>query len=79
MMVTAYGDITWLQVVPSLEDAKLPATPETDVVEFILDELNDITKDGALDVSPKQKGRITRGAALALKVRLCLFYKSMMK
>ena len=76
MMVTAYGDIPLVtEVVPSLEDAKLPATPETDVVEFILDELNDITKDGALDVSPKQKGRITRGAALALKVRLCLFYK----
>ena len=76
MMVTAYGDIPLItEVVPSLEDAKLPATPEADVVKFILDELNDITKDGALDVSPKQKGRITRGAALALKVRLCLFYK----
>ena len=76
MMVTAYGDIPLItEVVPSLEDAKLPATPEADVVKFILDELNDITKDGALDVNPKQKGRITRGAALALKVRLCLFYK----
>ena len=58
------------EVVPSLEDAKLPATPETDVVEFILDELNDITKDGALDVSPKQKGRITRGAAFGLEGKI---------
>ena len=51
----------------------MPATPEDKVVEFILNELNDITKEGALDVTPKKKGEITRGAALALKVRLCLF------
>ena len=76
MMVTAYGDIPLItEVVPSLEDAKVPATPEDKVVEFILNELNDITKEGALDVTPKKKGEITRGAALALKVRLCLFYK----
>lgn len=74
--VTAYGDIPLItEVVPSLEDAKVPATPEDKVVEFILNELNDITKEGALDVTPKKKGEITRGAALALKVRLCLFYK----
>lgn len=76
MMVTAYGDIPLItNVVPTLEDAKVPATPEADVVKFIQDELKDLTTPGALDVTPKQKGRITLGAALALKVRLNLFYK----
>ena len=76
MMVTAYGDIPLItNVVPTLEDAKVPATPEADVVKFIQNELKDLTTPGALDVTPKQKGRISLGAALALKVRLSLFYK----
>lgn len=76
MMATGYGDIPLVtEVVSTLEESKIPASPEEKVVEFILDELNEISAEGALDVVPKEAGRITRGAALALKVRICLYYK----
>lgn len=48
---------------------------EADIVKFILDELNELSAEGNLDVTPKESGRITRGAALALKMRMCLYYK----
>lgn len=76
MMATAYGDVPLVkEIVPSLEEAKLPTTPEKDVVKFIMDELDDLTIDGALDVKAKEGGRITTGAALALQMRIALYYK----
>lgn len=76
MMATAYGDIPLVtEVISTLEESKIPASPETDIVKFILDELNELSADGNLDVTPKESGRITRGAALALKMRMCLYYK----
>ncbi|WP_317468973.1 RagB/SusD family nutrient uptake outer membrane protein [Bacteroides hominis] len=76
MMATAYGDIPLITgVVSNLDESKVPATAEADVIKFVLDELDDISAEGALDVTPKESGRITRGAALALKMRVCLYYK----
>lgn len=76
MMATAYGDIPLIKgVVSNLDESKVPASPEADVIKFVLEELNDISTDGALDVRAKETGRITQGAALALKMRICLYYK----
>lgn len=58
-----------------LTSLKIPASPETEVVKFIQDELNELSAEGGLDVTPKESGRVTRGAALALKMRICLYYK----
>lgn len=76
IMATAYGDIPLVtEIVSTLDESKIPASPEAEVISFVLDELNEISAEGALDVLPAQTGRITRGAALALKVRACLYYK----
>lgn len=76
MMATAYGDIPLVtRKVADLEESKVPASPEAEVIKFILDELDEISAEGELNVTPEQNGRITRGAALALKVRICLYYK----
>lgn len=76
MMATAYGDIPLIKGGGSnLDESKVPASPEADVIKFVLEELNDISTDGALDVRAKETGRITQGAALALKMRICLYYK----
>ena len=76
MMATAYGDIPLVtQTFPTLDEDKLSTTPEKEVVDFILNELDDISKERELDILPKESGRITRGAALALKMRTCLYYK----
>ena len=75
MMATAYGDIPLVtEVVSTLDESKIPASPETEVVKFIQDELNELSAEGGLDVTPKESGRVTRGAALALKMRICLYY-----
>lgn len=76
MMATAYGDIPLIKgVVSNLDESKVPTSPEADVIKFVLEELNDISTDGALDVKARETGRITQGAALALKMRICLYYK----
>ena len=76
MMATAYGDVPLVtEVVKNLEEAKLPATPELEIAEFIIKEMDEISQEGQLDVVPQESGRITRGAALALKMRTCLYYK----
>lgn len=76
MMATAYGDIPLVTgKVADLEESKVPASPEAEVIKFIMDELDEISAEGELNVTPEQNGRITRGAALALKVRICLYYK----
>lgn len=75
-LCTAFGDVPLIKdVVPSLEAAKVPVTSEEDIVEFILQELRDITEKGQLAERAAEDGRVTRGAALALMMRTCLHYK----
>lgn len=75
-LCTAFGDVPLIKdVVPSLEAAKVPVTSEEDIVEFILQELSDITEKGQLAERAAEDGRVTRGAALALMMRTCLHYK----
>lgn len=75
-LCTAFGDVPLIKdVVPSLEAAKVPVTSEEDIVEFILQELSDITEKWQLAERAAEDGRVTRGAALALMMRTCLHYK----
>ena len=71
-----WGDVPIVNKELSVEEAKtIPRSSKADVVKFILDEL-----DGAIAVLPKKEnyaaadlGRITKGAALALKARVLLY------
>jgi starch-binding outer membrane protein, SusD/RagB family len=71
-----WGDVPLLQKDVSPDEAKVVArAPRTEVLQFILNEL-----DGVAGVLPTNKqydkedgGRITRGAALALKARILLY------
>lgn len=75
-LCTAFGDVPLIKdVVPSLEAAKVQVTPEADIADFIIQEMNEITKEGELAEIAAEDGRVTRGAALALKMRTCLHYK----
>jgi len=75
-MFTRFGDIPLVTKVLNRDEANVPRTPRAQVLEFILSELQ-----AAADVLPakyeggqyKEKGRITKGAALALKARVYLF------
>lgn len=73
-LTTWFGDIPLVSKDPSLEEAKtITRTSHAEVVAFILSEL-----DAIIDVLPNdyvqaEKGKITAGAALALKARVLLY------
>lgn len=75
-LTTWFGDIPLLKKDPSLQEAKtITRTPHAEVVQFILDEL-----DAVMPLLPKntqlteaERGRITVGAAAALKARVLLY------
>jgi starch-binding outer membrane protein, SusD/RagB family len=75
-LTTWFGDIPLLKKDPSLQEAKtMTRSPHAEVVEFILDEL-----DAIIPLLPKntqlaeaERGRITVGAAAALKARVLLY------
>jgi len=73
-LCTAYGDVPLItDVVTTLEEARVKATPENQIADFIISEMDQITAD--LPIEADEAGRITKGAALALKMRTALHYK----
>ncbi len=66
-----YGDVPLLTEAISLEEAQMPRTPKSDVVDFMLAELDDIIE--VLPSEPENKSRATKGVALALKSRVALY------
>jgi hypothetical protein len=75
-LTTFFGDIPLVSKDPTLNEAKtITRTPHSEVVAFILSEL-----DAIIDVLPTKeeygdagKGKITAGAALAFKARVLLY------
>ena len=73
MLTTYYGDCPLITTTPAMEHKSLPRTPRTEVVSFMLGELEQLSKV----LPPKaEPGRPTSGAALALKARILLFEAS---
>ena len=73
MLTTYYGDCPLITTTPAMEHKSLPRTPRTEVVSFMLSELEQLSKV----LPPKaEPGRPTSGAALALKARILLFEAS---
>ncbi|WP_434979326.1 RagB/SusD family nutrient uptake outer membrane protein [Daejeonia sp. YH14] len=76
MLTTWFGDIPLLDHDPTLEEAtSISRTPHADVINFVLSELNDAiailpTKE---EYAASDNGKITSGAALALKARVLLY------
>jgi hypothetical protein len=73
-LVVLYGDVPLLTTETSLDDArKLTRTPIAEVWDFISKELSDAAL--VLPTVQVEKGRITKGAALAIKARAMLYAK----
>jgi len=66
-----FGDVPLVIEQSSIEEAEIARTAKSEVVDFILSELNEIEQD--LPLALEQKNRVTLGAALALKSRVALF------
>jgi hypothetical protein len=77
-LTTWFGDIPLLKKDPSLQEAQtITRTSHVEVVQFILDELDAIMpllpKNTQLKSDGSERGRITMGAAAALKARVLLY------
>ncbi|RKE49303.1 putative outer membrane starch-binding protein [Sphingobacterium detergens] len=72
-MVERFGDIPLVTKVLTREESNVPRNAKSEVLEFLYSELQDISTKLPASYSSDDKGRITKGAALALKARLYLF------
>lgn len=71
-LVSIYGDVPLITTEISLDESrKVKRTPIAEVYDFIATELSDAAD--ALPISQNDKGRITKGAALAVKARAMLY------
>jgi starch-binding outer membrane protein, SusD/RagB family len=74
VMSQLYGDVPLVTAPITTAQANSETrTPKADVTKFILSELGDIAPNLPLSYSGSDVGRITRGAALALKARVELY------
>ena len=75
-LTTWFGDVPLIKKDPSLAEASsISRTAHAEVVQFILDELDAILPQlpKNTQLTPAEKGRITMGAAAALKARVLLY------
>lgn len=69
-----YGDVPFvLHAISAAEANKLARTPKDSITNFIINELTEIAPALPVSYTGSDIGRITRGAALALKARIELF------
>jgi len=68
-----FGDVPLLvKPVSSLAETQIAKSPKAEITSLILKDLDDAAKDLPLTVKTAEKGRATKGAALALKTRVAL-------
>ena len=67
-----YGGVPIIDNYATAEEAQVPRNTEAEVRKFIADELDAAIPD--LKAAPSERGRIAKGAALALRMREALYY-----
>ena len=76
-LVSKFGDVPLVQSVLDIDSEELyaPRTPRVDVVAFVFDDLDWAAANlpNERDIADIDKGKISKGAALALKSRIALF------
>jgi hypothetical protein len=72
IMNWVYGGVPVIENYSSAEEAKVPRNTEEEVKTFIETELDKAITE--LNDAPAARGRIAKGAALAVKMRMALYY-----
>lgn len=72
-LVSLYGDVPLVDKVLPLSEASVPRTEKAKVVDFILAQLDEAAAKLPVSYTGNDKGRATKGAALALKARMALY------
>jgi len=68
-----YGGVPIIENYNTAEEAMVPRNTEAEVKAFIETELDQAISE--LNAAPEARGRIAKGAALALKMRMALYYE----
>ncbi|MGY0041308.1 RagB/SusD family nutrient uptake outer membrane protein [Pedobacter sp. NJ-S-72] len=75
-LLSRFGAVPLMTHVVAIGEENIPQTSKADVLKFVLDELDAVSKILPQSYGggrPNEKGRITKGAALALKARAYLY------
>lgn len=75
-LMTWFGDVPLLDSDISIEEAQtINRTPKTQVLEFVLNELDDVAEilPAKTELAEEERGKVTSGAAVALKARALLY------
>lgn len=75
-LFTWYGDVPLItNEIGLAESYTIPRTPRAQIVEFVLNELDEVQAILPVNIAyaPADRGRITKGAAIALKARVQLY------
>lgn len=74
IMTTLYGDIPFVNhLIKDPNAADLPKTAKSEIIKQVIGWLDEATVDLPQSYSGVDLGRATKGAALALKTRVCLY------
>ncbi|AWW29513.1 hypothetical protein DN752_04865 [Echinicola strongylocentroti] len=74
LLIEVYGDVPLFTSVPSIEDADASRAPVSEVVALMKEDLETAINQLPLP-GDEETGRATKGAALALRLKLALFEK----
>lgn len=75
-LMSLFGDVPLITKTLAIGEENVPRTPKKEVLAFVLQELDAVAKilpAAYAGGKPNEKGRITKGAALALKMRAHLY------
>lgn len=74
ILTTNYGDVPLsLKTYQDISESRIPRTPKAEVEKFVLDELTAAAANLPPSHTGDDAGRVTKGAALAIKMRLLLY------
>lgn len=75
-LINYFGDVPLVTKTLALEESYIGRTPKAEVLKFVVDELEAVSKilpDSYSGAKNAERGRVTKGAALALKARVHLY------
>jgi starch-binding outer membrane protein, SusD/RagB family len=72
LLIRFFGDVPWLEEIPSVDEAMVARTPKAEIVDYLFRDLDKAANALPIEWSGNDKGRATKGAALALKARIAL-------
>ncbi len=72
-LITLYRDVPLVKSPLAIADSDVPVSPKAQVLSYLLEQLDLAIADLPESWPPSENGRVTKGAALALKARVLLY------